>query len=654
MTRHNACGWVIMLLVIGMSVTCFAATSNRIERLLPTVVMVGSKDGVGSGIIVDQDTVATACHVVDDDVVWKAISVYKPQVTGELGKEYPAVTLFRDIRRDVCLLFAPGLSDDVDLRQARRQMTNLKTEQGDAVSALGVKDYQVRFTVGEVVWLNEISSGNCTLETIQERRPQGRGGICLRIEPRDPILPGWSGGPIYDGAGLLIGMLVASNAEGDHAAAAPVEWINEAWEAATLRREIISGWRKCIDDFRCASNVISRALRKLPERSRNRRDALVSWIDELARRGNFREALTLADDLHSGHRIAALTNIAVAYAESDNRSASKTVFDEAKALALTKRGRQYVRVRNLLTIGEAQARAGFVGEARHTFESAFKTVDETSLVISQVEDILWIGVTASGVGLFDLADMAYERALVLASDIKRENTRSGMARDIEHEMVLSRMARGNSPEDMAARLHIERQLAELNRHVQDRHYLSLSFIERNAKLAGQVFRSGEEALARHLFTELITWAEQSFQERQARALSVIGSELVELDMALARNLYLRALGGLESVKKFWEDLEDKRTREGKAQSERRTSGPLDEARLMVVEGLARTGRFTAANKLAAEIDEKRMREKAYRTLAMILLSSGEREKGYRTATNISDGALFTSVFIAGTRLIYDE
>ena len=603
----------------------------------------------------------TACHVVDDDGLWDGFSVYKSGSTGKPGKEFPAVTLSRDLRRDICMVYVRGLSNDRDLRQARIQTTSRKMQKGDRVTAVGTggKEFQLSFSDGHVARLEEVSSGDCTDNQIVERgqhgkRPRNRGGVCLFVETADtPVKPGWSGGPLYDSSGRVVGMLVSASKGGDLVVAVPADWITEAQEAAVLQRHVISGWIACSGDFECVKKVIQEALfHYLPPKARFRGEVLAEWAKKLADRGNYEEARNVANGLSTGPRIDALLGIAAAYARSNNREAAKVVFDQVTAFALDVRRRPTVRVRELIAIAETQARNGFLKESEATFFAALEASEHVEgTVQTRVKSLLWIGSAASGVGLLGLADSAFSKGLVLATSIGRKNLRKRLVRSIELEISISRLARGDSLRELQPQLRIEERLADANRFIRERRSLAttLGFVEQNARLAGQLFRSGEETLAQSLFSALIEVADLGWQEDQARAFSAIGDELFELDPDLSANLYLRAVGALASVTKFWEDLEAEHAKKGKPQSERKTSRRLDRARFMVVEGLTRIDNYEDALKLVSQIDEVRLREKGYQRLAKALVSAGEREKGFRTATNVLNGALFTSVFIAGTR-----
>ena len=124
-----------------------------------------------------------------------------------------------------------------------------------------------------------------------------------------------------------------------------------------------------------------------------------------------------------------------------------------------------------------------------------------------------------------------------------------VVRWVELEISISRLAHGDSLRELRP-LRIEERLTKINRYIQEggrRAVLAGEFVEEHARLASQLFHSGEEALAQSFFSALIDLAELARQGNQVLLFSAIGDELVELDSNLAENLYLRAFEALNLV-----------------------------------------------------------------------------------------------------------
>jgi serine protease Do len=148
----------------------------------PTVVGVGRRRGLGSGVIIHQGRVLTNAHNVRGE---------KVTVTFEDGRTEEAAVAGIDLDGDLAVLnvdtaSAPAIewSEGVD-----------GLELGSAVGALSNPGGRgLRVTWGLVSGTNRSFRG-----------PRGR-RIAGTIEHTAPLLPGSSGGPLVDGSGRLLGI----------------------------------------------------------------------------------------------------------------------------------------------------------------------------------------------------------------------------------------------------------------------------------------------------------------------------------------------------------------------------------------------------------------------------------------------------------------
>ena len=352
------------------------------KSILSSVVMVKSNSGSGSGIIVDQDIVATVCHIVNIDLLWGNVSVHKPDLIGKPEKEFPAVVFYRDPRRNVCLLSVPGISRDPDLHQVRIQMTSRKRKKGDRVIVVGTGGGESQFSDGHIIRLEEVSSGNCANDTIQEEGvswqevSESSWSLCVSMDI--PVKPSWLGCPLYNRFGQVIGMLVGTSEDGDLHIAIPFDWINEVREVAVFQQQVISYWMDCLGDFKCEKNVIQEAFDNfvVPEKVLLGKGAvLAEWARELADRGSFEEAIDVTTDLSFNSRITALLSIAEAYVNSGDLQTAEIIFDQVISIILTRQEMRSMRSRRLLTIAETQARAGLLKKARGTYLAILEVLD---------------------------------------------------------------------------------------------------------------------------------------------------------------------------------------------------------------------------------------------------------------------------------------
>ena len=637
-------GLLALLLIVGAGVYPSSSVESldpTKRHLLQTVVTVQGSHGSGTGMVVDDDLVITACHVLGDDILNDPV-IFKPNVAGLRSKGLPAVTLFRDVRRDVCLLHAPDLARAPDFRNVK--IATRAPKEGERLIGVNVKDFQVGYSIGSVVRLKDVDAGNCTDMKREHRPPRDRKGTCIITDGFSE--PGWSGGGLFRESGQLVGMIVGGSAI-PRLVAVPSKWLAQMRKALALGRiRLISRWSSCAT-FDCASRDIQAVLDTLPSRSRETAEVLAQWAKVLATHGEFVKAVDFATDLPTGLRITASIDIATAYADSGHRQPAEKMLRELVSFAETVRRRQSVRVSELVAIGTAQARIGFLEEAERTFLIALEAADSIEgRMLPKVEGLIEVATNASKARLFGLADLAFQRALIRTPRIKRDHIRIAVAQEIEEQMFISRLVRADEHRDDEAQspLIIQR-LAEIKRFADEWRIIPQDVIDRTTQIAKTFHRQGDTATAENLFQALIAATGPTIQERKAIALSTIAQALIDIDPDLAKNLYLQARSALGEITEFYDDLESTRAKAGEAQVSRRTSWDVDRGRFMVVEGLSRIGHFEEAYQVASDIDVFAVRQNAYHLVAKDLVKSGFREHAQRVATNIMDDAMFASVFI---------
>ena len=592
-------------------------------------------------MVVDDDLVITACHVIGDDILNDPV-IFKPNVAGQRSKGLPAFVLLRDTRRDVCLLHAPDLARDSDFRRVK--IATRAPKEGERLIGVNAKDFQVGYSIGHVVRLKDVDAGNCTDMKREHRPPSDRKGTCIITDGFSE--PGWSGGGLFRDSGQLVGMIVGGSAI-PRLIAVPSKWLAQMSKARALDRiRLISRWSSCTT-FECASRAIQATLDTLPSRSRETAEVLAQWAEVLATHGEFVKAVDLATDLPTGVRIIASINIATAYADSGQSQPAKKMLRELVSFAETVRRRQSVRVSELVAIGRAQARIGFLDDAERTFLIALEAADSIEgRMLPKVEGLIEVATNASKARLFDLADLAFQRALIRTPRIKRDHVRIAVAEEIEEQVFISRLVRADEHHDDEAQspLIIQR-LAEIKRFADEWRTIPQDVIDRTTQIAKTLHRQGDTATAENLFQALIAATDPRIQERKAIALSTIAQALIDIDPDLAKTLYLQARSALGEITGFYDDLEATRAKAGDAQVSRRTSWDVDRGRFMVVAGLSRIGHFEEAYQVASDIDVFAVRQNAYHLLAKDLMKSGFGEHAQRVATNIMNDAMFASVFI---------
>ncbi len=157
----------------------------------------GQRSAIGSGVVIDQGTVITNCHVT------RAGIEIKVQIS---GATYPAKVVVADEVFDLCKLQGSSINAPaVKLGSAE----NLRI--GQKVYALGAhQGLDLTISDGIISSLRSINDSGKLIQTTT------------------PISPGSSGGGLYDSAGQLVGITTFQHRSGQNLNfAVPVDWIRQ-------------------------------------------------------------------------------------------------------------------------------------------------------------------------------------------------------------------------------------------------------------------------------------------------------------------------------------------------------------------------------------------------------------------------------------------
>jgi tetratricopeptide (TPR) repeat protein len=212
MKKRLQCFLVIVVLFFGTTIHSKTA-SEVFDAVSSSVVVIrtydtkGNDKGLGSGVALASDLIATNCHVVQD--------VAKIQVVHK-GKQYLATLRDTDWDRDVCTLNVSGIKAPAVVMGSTSRL-----KVGARVYAIGAPQ-GLELTLSEGI----ISS----LRPVED-------GQYLQISA--PISPGSSGGGLFDEEGRLIGLPTFYLTEGQQLNfVVPVEWITELPERNKKMSEV--------------------------------------------------------------------------------------------------------------------------------------------------------------------------------------------------------------------------------------------------------------------------------------------------------------------------------------------------------------------------------------------------------------------------------
>lgn len=202
--------WLIVVLICCSSFTAYAgAPGDLIYELKQSVVKIFVVDqfgnqGMGSGIVVAEDHIATNCHVLGNA---RGVHVIR------YGNSYAPVALKADWKHDLCLL----------------RFENLGIPVVRLASSSTLKYAQPVFTIG---FPNNIMMPVTSHGEIEALYPMDGGNI---IRANASFRLGSSGGPIFDASGALIGLTTLKSPGGKaFYYSIPSDWIIPLLETAEV------------------------------------------------------------------------------------------------------------------------------------------------------------------------------------------------------------------------------------------------------------------------------------------------------------------------------------------------------------------------------------------------------------------------------------
>jgi len=211
---------ILALCFAGNSITFSQSGANEVyKKVSPTVVLIRTDKGVGTGFIVaSTGVIATAFHVID--------GASKVAIKTPSGDIYDEVSLLaKDDRRDLAILKVNGF----DLPTATLGNSN-EVSPGDKVIVIGNP-------LGAEQLLTSISDG-----IVSGIRDLGEGYKVIQVTA--PISAGNSGGPAFSANGDVIGVIVFRLKEGQSLNfAVPINYVRGMLGSIDTNKPI-SQWKK--------------------------------------------------------------------------------------------------------------------------------------------------------------------------------------------------------------------------------------------------------------------------------------------------------------------------------------------------------------------------------------------------------------------------
>jgi tetratricopeptide (TPR) repeat protein len=239
--------YAMAVLAVLVSSPTWSKTPGQIyEHAAKSTVVVrnidssGKVKSIGSGVVLQDMSVVTNCHVV------KGASQLNVRIR---DKEHAAKVRYSDWDRDVCSLSVPGLSASAVILGSTKTL-----KIGAKVYAIGApKGLELSLSDGIVSSLREVAGGHY-------------------IQTTAPISPGSSGGGLFDENGMLVGLITFYLTEGQNLNfAVPVEWVKELakrsykkaalaqttmdWLNKAIELETLKNWAAVIEHSRSWTNT---------------------------------------------------------------------------------------------------------------------------------------------------------------------------------------------------------------------------------------------------------------------------------------------------------------------------------------------------------------------------------------------------------------
>ncbi len=170
-------------------------TAQIVERWEPSVALIKGKTSSGTGFVVRQGVVATNAHVIEGEFV-SNLEVRFPSAPPDKQGPLPAELLYEDPKRDLAFLAVSSHLPAVEIAPTYKFV---KGEDITVIGNPGLGD--------EIVLENAISRGVLSSKTVID----GQNFVQLSAS----VNPGNSGGPVFDSAGRVIGVVTLKSTKAE-------------------------------------------------------------------------------------------------------------------------------------------------------------------------------------------------------------------------------------------------------------------------------------------------------------------------------------------------------------------------------------------------------------------------------------------------------
>ena len=184
-------------------------TAEIVARWEPSVALVKGHASSGTGFVIKQGVVATNSHVINEEFI-SSLEVRFPSAPEGKQGPFAAELLYEDPKRDLAFL---AVSTDLAAMEMAPSYSFTKGEDITVIGNPGLGD--------EVVLENAISRGVMSAKTVIDGMNYFQMSMAVN--------PGNSGGPVFDSAGRVIGVVTLKSSKAEAMAfCIPVEELRAA------------------------------------------------------------------------------------------------------------------------------------------------------------------------------------------------------------------------------------------------------------------------------------------------------------------------------------------------------------------------------------------------------------------------------------------
>jgi S1-C subfamily serine protease len=184
-------------------------TAEIVARWEPSVALVKGHSSSGTGFVIKPGVIATNSHVINEEFI-SSLEVRFPSAPEGKQGPFAAELLFEDPKRDLAFL---AVSTDLAAMEVAPSYSFIKGEDITVIGNPGLGD--------EVVLENAISRGVMSAKTVIEGMNYFQMSMAVN--------PGNSGGPVFDSAGRVIGVVTLKSSKAEAMAfCIPVEELRAA------------------------------------------------------------------------------------------------------------------------------------------------------------------------------------------------------------------------------------------------------------------------------------------------------------------------------------------------------------------------------------------------------------------------------------------